>query len=497
MLKLSFRKIFIIILLCLTHGVSAQEQKPAEAPDRPEERVDAANDEFVPLSEMKPLAPTRGYKNKHTFLYGLSAANTFIVDKASLPKGYYLGNYRPYFKYLWNEEHVFNIRAKLAYKNNPSITDAQEKAGVYRSTGEYSMELFNAELHFDRHEITAGRAFYKLGRGLLFSNFADGAEYSGNFKYANVKAWAAYSGQYTGCTISLGGCATNGDIVQKSPYDIVPGRPADANIADAGKRYFLAAEVQGPQLFGSSGYVVALYSRDMNRDKSAGTTNSGKYYAFDPLYIGLGLSGYIVSPRLRYLSEFVYETGKTYDANNNQTDVRAWGLTADLNYSLPWLEHLLKPGLVLQYATGSGRDSKTANPSNPAQEANDGNDNNFFYFGAYSAGLALKPKLSNLHIIRAGFQFRPLHYFYAARNLMVAFKYTYYRKVKADYSISDNDAKLDKPTVGQGLDLQAVWDFRSDVKLFYAYGLFLPSEAYDAATAKTLQIHIVSLNFLF
>lgn len=462
-----------------------------------EREIKSASEELVPLSQMKPLEVGEGYKNKHTFLYGLSAANTFIVDTNSLPKGYFLGNYRPYFKYLWHEEHVFNVRGKVAYKNNPSVTDAQEKAGVYRSTGEYSMELLNAELHFDKHEITAGRAFYKLGRGLLFSNFADGAEYTGNFKYVTVKAMAAYSGQYNGCTISLGGCATNGDIVQKSPYDIVPGRPADANIADAGKRYFIGTEIQGPQLFGSSAYIVALYSRDMSRDKSSGTTNSGKYYAFDPLYMGLGLSGYIVSPRLRYLSEFIYEAGKTYDANNNQTDVRAWGLTADLNYSLPWLEHLLKPGIVLQYATGSGRDSKTANPSNPAQEANDGNDNNFYYFGAYSAGLALKPKLSNLHIIRAGVQFRPLNYFYATRNLMIALKYTYYRKINAAYSISDVDAKVDKPTVGQGLDVQTVWDFRSDVKLFYAYGLFLPSEAYDAATAKTLQIHIVSLNFLF
>lgn len=487
------RSIWIGLLAYLLFCFAAH----AEAGILSEREIKETHEELVPLSHLKPLEVPEGYRNKHSFMYGLSAANTFIVDSANLPQGYFLGNYRPYFKYLWKEEQVFNARAKLQYKNNPSLTDTQANEGVIRSTAEYSMELLNAELHFDKHEITAGRAFYKLGRGLLFSNFADGAEYSGNFKYVNVKAMASYSAQYSGCTISLGGCATNGDVVQKNPYDIVPGRPADANIADAGKRYFIGAEVQGPQLFGSSAYLVALYSRDVNRSQSAGTTNTGKYYAFDPLYMGLGASGYIVTPRLRYLSEFIYEAGKTYDAQNNQTDIRAWGLTADINYSLPVLEQLLKPGVVVQYATASGRKSATANPNNPAQENPDGNDNGFYYFGAYSAGLALKPKLANLHIIRAGFQFKPLNYYYWGRNLMVALKYTYYRKANADYSISDNDAKVNKPTVGQGLDMQMVWDFRSDVKLFYAYGLFLPSEAYESATAKTLQIHIISLNFLF
>ena len=185
-----------------------------------EREIKSASEELVPLSQMKPLEVGEGYKNKHTFLYGLSAANTFIVDTNSLPKGYFLGNYRPYFKYLWHEEHVFNVRGKVAYKNNPSVTDAQEKAGVYRSTGEYSMELLNAELHFDKHEITAGRAFYKLGRGLLFSNFADGAEYTGNFKYVTVKAMAAYSGQYNGCTISLGGLSFNSQGIFKLGHTI-------------------------------------------------------------------------------------------------------------------------------------------------------------------------------------------------------------------------------------------------------------------------------------
>lgn len=492
----------VFFLACTT--LFAQNKDEPQDGERHEEKLAAAEDDFVPLSELKPLEKTKEFKQDHSFQYGLSAANTIINDSGTLPQGYFLGNYRPYFKYFWHEQHIFTARGKFAYKNNPSITDAQKTSGALESVGEYSMELLNAELNFDRHQIVLGRSFYKLGRGLLFANFADGAEYTGNFRYFSVKAHGLYSGQYGGCLISLGGCATTGDIAQKGLYEIVPGRAADVNLPDPGRRFFAAVEATTAQFYGSNIYLLAQYSRDMSRDAATTGSANGKIYAYDPLNLGLGASGFIGSARLRYLAEFVLQRGRTYNKNttnntadNQQTSINAWGLTADVNYSLPWFEHLLKPGLVLQYATGSGRESSSANPSNPSQENASGDDNNFFYFGAYSAGLALKPKLSNLHIIRFGFQMRPLHYFYWGRNLMMALKYTYYRKANADYAISDNSAKLAMPVVGQGIDAQLVWDLRSDVKLFYAYGFFAPSEAYDAATAKSIHIHILSLNFVF
>jgi hypothetical protein len=487
---------FLLTLLFAVASLAAQEGTAGET-GSPEDRLGVAEDEFVPLSNMRPLESTNDFKNAHSFQYGVTAANTIVTDSKQLKSGYFLGNYRPYFKYAWNETHIFNARGKFAYKNNPSLTDTQAKTGALASTAEYAIELFNAELNFGRHDIAAGRSFFKLGRGLLFANFADGVEYKGAYKYALVKVLGAYSGQYEGCTISVAGCGTAGDIVQKSPYDVVPGRPVDANLPNAGKRFFAGLEAQSPQLFGSSAYVLALYSRDLNREQTAGTTNKGKNYAFDPLYMGLGFSGFVVTPRLRYLTEFIYETGKTYDKNNLQTNINAWGLTADVNYAVPIWEKYLKSGLIFQYATASGRKSSSSSPTNPSQENTSGDDNNFFYFGAYSAGLALKPKISNLHIIRGGFQFRPLHTFYWGRNLLLAFKYSYYLKANANYAISDSSASVAKSTVGQGFDIQTVWDFRSDFKLFYAYGLFLPSEAYTSANSTTLNVHILSLNFFF
>lgn len=474
------------------------------------------DDKFVPLAEMKPLEKTQGYRNRHSFQYGVSASNTLVnetqvrLQKDSsqtindLRAGLFLGNYRPYLKYLFNEQHVFNVRGRITYKNNPSLSEDAKKNGSVISTAEYSVELLNAELDFDRHKVTLGRSFYRMGRGLLFANFADGAEYSGNFRHVQVRALALYSGQYGGCTLSISGCATNGDIALKGAFDIVPGRPIDAAVPDSGRRFFVGTEIQSASLYGSNLYLMALYSRDLSRDPGTAGNNQGRIFAFDPLYLGAGLQGFIVTPRLRYLAEGVLQRGSTYKksaapnvSDNEQIAINAWAATADVNYSLPYFEKLVKPGLVAQYAYATGRSSAKANPANPAQEESSLSDNNFYAFGVYSAGLALKPKLANLHVIRVGAQFRPLHYYYWGRNLMLSVKYTLYRKGNADYGISDSDATAGKANVGSGLDIQTVWDIRSDVKFFYAYGYFAPGAAYLETEAKSIHSHIVSLNFLF
>lgn len=469
-----------------------------------------ANNELLPLEEIKPLEVGKTHLDPYSYHYGLSAANTYVNDSATLKRGYFLGNYRPYFRLIYNERHVLNLRGRVVYQYNNSLSDAQRSTGSAASTGQYAVELANAEFNFDAHKLTAGRAFYKTGRGLLFANFADGAEYQGQFRYAKISALAAYSAQYTGCTISLGGCGFSGQIAQKGVYDVTPGRTIDANLPDAGKRIFTSLEAQSPQYFGSSAYAMLFYSHDLDTSVVS-TTNvatgakAGQRYTFNPIYFGLGFSGFVVSPRVRYLTEGIYEAGTTYNRVNDLTgisqrvNVSAWGLTADINYALPVLESLFKPGLIFQYATGSGRQAKVAtgaNPALPAQQNDTATDNNFFYFGYYSAGLALKPKLSNLHVFRAGFQFRPLLHYHWGRNFMTVFKYSYYLKHNADYVISDPNAVVAKADVGHGLDAQLVYDLSSDLKIFYAYGAFLPGAAY-LPSAEVVQIHVLSMNLVF
>jgi hypothetical protein len=475
------------------------------ANDEPEE------DKFVPLSEMRPLEKAEGFKNRHAFQYGLSASNTYINKKENWVepdksvfikdqrKGLFIGNYRPYVRYTFNEQHTFNLRGRFEYRNNPSIPNEDRgKNGQVVSNGGYSIEMFNAELDFDKHKVTAGRAFYRMGRGLLFANFADGAEYTGNFRFLQVKLLAAYSGEYAGCTISIAGCRTNSDAPIKSAatFDIVPGRSIDAVVPAMGRRYFVGAEIQSAQVYGSNAYLLGLYSRDINRDAATAKDIAGKIYAFDPYYFGAGLQGYIGTSRIRYLAEGIVQKGNTYNANNVQVPVDAWAFTADLNFTAVILQ-IIKPVFSLQYGYASGRDSNKPEPGSAAQAGTSRVDNNFYAFGVYSAGLALQPRLNNLHVARAGIQFKPLYHFYWGRNLMTSFKYSIYQKGNVEYGISDTDASLASRDVGRGLDVQVVYDLRSDLKLFYAYGYFSPGSAYRAADAKYIHTHIVSLNFLF
>jgi hypothetical protein len=469
-----------------------------------------AEGDLVPLDQIRPLDAAVQSRHQRNFDYGLSATNTYIADTAFIKKGEFLGNYRPFFRFLWNDNKLLNARARLDYAYNNSLTDAQAAVGQKTSTGFYALELLNAELVSGVHKLTVGRAYYSVGRGLLLANFADGLQYEGQFSFAKITALAAYSAQYSGCAASLAGCGFSGQIMQKSPYDVTPGRTIDSNLPDTGKRIFSALTVQSPQVKGTSAYALAMYSYDFNQsvipitDGNAGKA-AGQQYTFQPLYAGLGLSGYVSTPRLRYLAEGIYETGTTYNrvnlftSSSAKSTIQAWAATLDLNYALPYAEALLKPGVIFQYATGSGRQAKIgsgANPANPSQENETGNDTNFFYFGFYSAGLALKPKLSNLHVFRAGVQFRPLHHFHWGRNLMTVFKYSYYHKQNADNVISDPNAVVAKASVGHGLDAQFVYDVSSDFKLFYAYGVFLPGAAY-LPTAETVQIHVLSFNLVF
>ena len=85
---------------------------------------------------------------------------------------------------------------------------------------------------------------------------------------------------------------------------------------------------------------------------------------------------------------------------------------------------------------------------------------------------------------------------------MLSVRYSYYSKLNPQYVVSDSDASITeqgkrKGFLGSAYDFQLVWDFRTDLKLFYSYGIFLPGAAYTEAYAKTINAHIVSLNFLF
>lgn len=253
---LNFRTLTIflvfIVFATLQIGISAQES------------------DLVPLSDLKPLESSTKILNQHGFQYGLSTANTLYYDsllvksdKTTIKAPLYLGFYRPYARYMYNETHQADVRVKVNYKLD---ADADTAKSEKKNNGSISMEVFSARLSHDRHELVVGRAFQKVGRGILFANFADGLNYTGSFPLFQVKGAAFYSGQYGTCGISIQGCDFNDNNTNKNPYDLVPGRAIDAQLTDAGKRIFGAAEINSRPYYGSRVSVQTLYSKDLNTE---------------------------------------------------------------------------------------------------------------------------------------------------------------------------------------------------------------------------------------
>ena len=61
-----------------------------------------ATNELMPIEELKPLDVGAAPLDARSYHYGLSAANTYVNDSAALKSGLFLGNYRPYFRLVYN-----------------------------------------------------------------------------------------------------------------------------------------------------------------------------------------------------------------------------------------------------------------------------------------------------------------------------------------------------------------------------------------------------------
>lgn len=450
--------------------------------------------EFVPLSELKPLDVDHEIVNTHILDGGLSAANTYYVDSV-LKNNLYLGFYRPYLRYIYEEKQDFLVKGKMTLKR----FDKKPTSGK-QTTVVGTLEMAQAKLTFDRHHVLAGRFFHKLGKGVLFSNYADGVEYSFLHPMFQLKVAGLYSGDYgSACGLSIQGCSND-----QNPYEVVPNIPVDAQAKDSGKRWFTSVEIGSPSFFGSRFNLLGLYSKDMISESDSATQK----YAYNPWYAGAGLRGFIITPALRYSTEGYYLGGTTFPkkgttfTGKEKVDISAYALQAEVKYSLPWLKEVVLPVLIAQYAMGSGDKDKTS-LSTPSATNLAGKDNSFYYFGTYSAGLGLKPQLSNLQLYRFGFSMKPFVWTQDFKSVAFIAKYSIYRKIFAEGAISDTLATEKNKDVGSAVDFTFVYKVTSELNVFYSFGMFMPGKAYPEKTSKgengrkLRQVHLVSLTVSF
>jgi Alginate export len=442
---------------------------------------------------LRAEAAEESITSSHNLRLGAITANTFYQDK-TITKGLFSGFYRPYLKYTFDRRFETLVRGNLTVKR---YIEAPSN-GTQQTSVSGAMEIFSVDATFGNHRINLGRNFFMTEQGILFANFADGAAYTGTFSFGTLRGMALYSADYgsKNCALSVTGCA--GDT---NAFVSTPTLSADSGVQNSGQRVFGVVDYTSPVFLGGQLSLYSLVSKDLISEATSNTTR----YEYNPYYAGIGLLGYIYNANYRYRVDAIYQGGNAFNAVSNgvstATTIQAYAVIANFSWTLPVLKRI-DSQFVTDFAMGSGDEDSTS-VSTPSQSNNSGNYNAFQAYGSFSAGLALKPRLTNMTIYRAGFQMRPLKFIHALRNLGSQVKYSLYRKTKAKGGISDTYATEDNADVGQGLDVALTYGIFTDVQFFYGFGVFKPGAAYpgtnsDGSSGSDLRMaHLVSLTVVF
>ena len=299
--------------------------------------------------------------------------------------------------------------------------------------------------------LKVGRQFLTLGRGIVYSDMHDGIE----AKYI------------IGDNMMIKGFASKTTEFEDNIDYSVPG------YQDEGDRQFFGAE--GSVILGNNViYVYGMIQRDYSHENPEDTRQN---YTYDSEYVGAGLTGKY--PYVSYWFEGIKEYGKSYtDATQTaleRRDIDAWAIDTGLKVKLDWYSH---PVLDAEVAIGSG-DKHRQRVTNTVDGNSGGKDTNFLYFGAFNAGYALAPRLSNMHIYKFGITFKPLEFIpHVGENIAVGAKFYFYRKDRMEGGIYDVDATEPSPDIGEEIDGFVHWKVYENFYLTARYGIFFPGSAY-------------------
>lgn len=317
----------------------------------------------------------------------------------------------------------------------------------------------------------AGRKFFTVGSGLVLAGRGDGADLEIRTSIVDLRAFGMYTG-----------------VLKKSenPYDFMN---SDQN--NGAKRIFTGGVIE-KRLFNQKLYAFGVAQIDRSDEGSLKERYQSQYY-------GAGINGIPVDG-LTYSLEGIYETGKSYrttlltDAEKAAGETEKPRKTAKIGayaavFSLDYfIDTIMKPSLAFQYGYASGdKDRRDATSATGNVESS---DSGFIAFGAYNSGAALRPALSNLHVIRGGFSFQPLESLSSSliNRVLVSMRYNYYMKDKAKAPINGEAAPKNNKAVGQGFDCSLKWKIFADLSFQGQYGIFMPGSAYDSSAENSQSV---------
>ncbi len=325
-----------------------------------------------------------------------------------------------------------------------------EKGIVSNVTEIADLAYVSATTEDKKAAIQFGRKFFILGTGLILNSRGDGIDVNIYTKAIDIELLSFYTG--------LIPAASN-------PYNLTS-RDLSLGSARAFAGLRLSKDIESHNL-----YTIVLGQYDYAPSDQ-----------FHTLHAGLGVKGVFLGS-LEYQGEFFYQYGmKT--VNGVLNNFNAISALANINY---YFRVMLKPAILFQYAYGSGTKPNSAIV------------NGFDYFGLYNGGTALRPKLNNIHILRAGASFVPTDTIPVKQlnRLTLMAKYSFYMKDNLDTDAGGGiGATVGKIPIGHGLDFSMTWIIFQDLSFFTSFGLFFPGDAMPS-TESNRSSFIAALNFAF
>lgn len=362
--------------------------------------------------------------------------------------------------------HEFYLRGRLsfldfntgdAYDGNDDDTE-----GPNLERGTYTFNLARA-LHQEGTEgagpnllITAGRDLVQFGDGLALATPLDHVAVRGS-----LADW-----EWTGLAGKTVGSSQDFDL---------------SRTATRTRRNFLGTQAKYRGFERHEPFAYALWQRDHNREAFPEPYQG---YGYDSFYFGLGSIGELAS-RLRYATEWVYETGHGYSQSSYlvRNDVEAWACRAELEYLF---SGATKPRASIEYLFGSGDGDRSVSPTNTFGGNNfDGGDSSFIGFGYRDTGLSFAPRYSNLHMGRAGASFYPWPEDRRLRGVEIGTDWFLYAKHHDGGAVSDPTADKASNYLGWEMDYFANWRITADLAWTARLGAFFPGDAFSDRTSRT------------
>ncbi len=357
--------------------------------------------------------------------------------------------------YLWKNTYIYagvkDTFIDVLSKKGDTYSKAESDNTIDLDQAFISTTIKEGALRF-----SAGRKYYSIGTGLVLNGRGDGAELDLTASVLSIKILGLYTGYM---------------IKDNNPYKLTV-----KDFSDGADRLF-----SGGVLSAAAGNQNIYFFGLVQSDRPL--KDDPEKLKYNSQYFGAGINGVVLSD-VSYYAESVFESGESCiekAAGNEKSKIAAYAFNSGIDYFIPVATN---PTLIFQYAFGSGDSSRKDYSTGSRKEVNDANgyDKGFISFGSFSGGYALRPALSNIHIIRAGFTCTPFSFYNSSylKKLSLGSKYSYYLKDKKRSAINSYEADdNDKPFIGQGVDVTLRWQIFYDASFYMNYGLFLPGDAYE------------------